>query len=142
MAQTSVGYHNKLSNWTYITLFGDQSVGRRSIPRRYIHGDPPAGPGGPVYWQKSYTLTSLPLGSSPLLKLDRDKVRARTPATPSDHNPEMVEMMIYFCRVSNLDFKFFNAVYMEYLLARTDAIVLCYDCSRPETLHNVIYEVS
>jgi hypothetical protein len=141
MTQDSEEYYEDTTNWTRITLFGDRDVGKLSIPRRYIHGDPPIGPGGVIYSQRNYTLTSLPLNSSPLLESDRNKVHARVPATTGDHDPEMVEMMIHFYKVYDFEFEPSNARHMERLFAPTNVIALCYDCSRPETLHNAIYKV-
>ncbi|PVG00846.1 P-loop containing nucleoside triphosphate hydrolase protein [Serendipita vermifera] len=124
-------------------VVGDMRVGKRSFLRRYIYDESPE---APVHlWRLvNYHRLKLPLDSSPILpngqpKRQQDNKKATSTTNHGEREPKMVSMRIYYYRLSSLLSGFPIPLYVRRNFANAKVIALCYDCSRPESLHKAIY---
>ncbi|PVF97168.1 P-loop containing nucleoside triphosphate hydrolase protein [Serendipita vermifera] len=130
---------NNWRNWTSILLVGDVGVGKDSFATRYIYDRTPFE--CPELGQRKSTWKSLPLSSSPLLNGQPGQYhRELWPAfrtLASKNDPETIEMWFSFFSLLSWDI---HPSRISRAFEGSDVIALCYDSSRPETLHNAIYK--
>ncbi|PVG00847.1 P-loop containing nucleoside triphosphate hydrolase protein [Serendipita vermifera] len=144
MARNGGSSSEKQSPWTDVMLIGDLHVGKRSFLRRYVRDESPVA-SAHSWMLADHIKLKLPLESSPILphgrpKHQQDKEIATTAINQRQHEPMMVEMDIHFYRVSILLSQHPIPLYIRRKFVYTSVIALCYDCSRPKSLHNAIYK--
>ncbi|PVG00837.1 P-loop containing nucleoside triphosphate hydrolase protein [Serendipita vermifera] len=127
----------------HIMLIGDPVVGKASVTRQYIDGTPPPPPGRTECFRMCSRVLFLPPNSSPILPNGQRKRRARK-RVPTiswrSHLPEMVLMEPVFREAPAFYTYRQDHDYWSEQFATPRVIAICYDCSRPETLHHAIYK--
>ncbi|PVF97165.1 P-loop containing nucleoside triphosphate hydrolase protein [Serendipita vermifera] len=139
--------HINLGNWTNqtsIMLIGDPDVGKHYVPGRYIYNQPPLGPNVKGRHNRYYAKRMFPLSSAPLL----------TNGQPICFYPTLSETVTRTrkgeSKTIEIGFSFYISSFSEswtsplsedeaQVLTRSDVVIICYDCSRPETFHRAIY---
>ncbi|PVF97166.1 P-loop containing nucleoside triphosphate hydrolase protein [Serendipita vermifera] len=124
-------------NWSGIMLIGDDGVGKHSLAHSYMDEKVYSGAKWIELSQQIFIRTNLPLNSSPIHRSQRKPLMTRA----NKHEREMIEMefSLYQARA----WEFWSpppALGVISILVKSDVVVICYDCSRPETLHNAIYK--
>jgi hypothetical protein len=139
-------------DWLTVMLIGDPRVGKLSIPWLYghVYGGVPPSPTGGMWNQHTVDCNiRLLLNSSPIQPKERrakhqerpGKAASRVAKKMSGPGSKMVEMRINFWRVKGFNLEGPMTLGMSRMWNIVDAVVICYDCSRPDTFHNAIYKV-
>lgn len=123
--------------WTGIVLIGDDGVGRHTFAQNYIHPQSSlsAGEDGPN--QQHITRMNVQLGSTriphPQLKLLDIKTNKQ------DHEALEIGFFMYSPNTWDIQSPLHGKRVMQ-VFFESHVIAICYDFSRPETLHNAIYK--
>ncbi|PVF97164.1 P-loop containing nucleoside triphosphate hydrolase protein [Serendipita vermifera] len=135
------------ANFTKIMLIGDQGVGKQSLLKRYICNRSPSGP--KFRGSNPYVLATkvFPLSSAPVLA-NGQRIRPSqnlseivTKLWEKENAPETIEIGYSFYKVDILDLSVPITTRITVgTLISSSVIVICYDCSRPETLYNAIHK--
>jgi hypothetical protein len=132
-------------------LIGDPKImGGLFIPYFYAHFScdmPPSLRGGIWDEDSELCLVRIPLSSSPLQSKEQPQGRlgksaSRVTKETSTPESKVAETRVYFWRVSEFHLHVPMAPEMSRMWNIAAAVVICYDCSRPDTLHNALYRVS
>jgi hypothetical protein len=133
-----------------VMFIGDRRVGKLSVPWQYarVYGNVPPSLKGGMWNQNTVEChIQFPLNSSPTQSKEQQdqerlgKTASRVTKEKSKPESKMVDMRVYFWRVPGFRLQAPISSGMSHMCRNVDAVVICYDCTRPNTLHNAIYKV-